>query len=246
MPPDAAARCLRAPLRSHFDAMPAAWAQVAGDFGASEACESLCRFVDGRVAAGAIVYPERPLAALEATAPAEARVVILGQDPYHGPGQAHGLAFSVPEGTRAPPSLRNILAEVARDCACSSAAAVNLQRWARQGVLLLNAVLTVEKDRPASHARQGWEPFTSAIVAALARDPAPRAFLLWGLQAQALAAIIESNRSGGRSGILILRANHPSPLSARRAPVPFIGCAHFSQANAFLSAHGRAPVDWCG
>jgi uracil-DNA glycosylase len=232
---------LSAPLAAHFDSLPPGWRLPCAPFLAGSARATLCRFVDQRLADGAVVYPATPLAALGATGFDAVRVVILGQDPYHGPGQAHGLAFSVPAQTRAPPSLRNILAEVARDAGCAGAAPVSLQRWARQGVLLLNSVLTVEQGRPASHAGQGWEAFTAGIIGSLARSAEPKVFLLWGAQAQAHEAAI----AGGAGVHRVLKANHPSPLSARRAPVPFIGCGHFSQANAFLVAHGRTPIDWC-
>jgi uracil-DNA glycosylase len=236
-----AAAALRTPLRTHFESIPPAWRAAAASFADSAEFEALCRFVDGQVAAGATVYPDSPLAALHATPLPDVRVIILGQDPYHGPGQAHGLAFSVRDGVKAPPSLRNILGEVARDCACARGGAVNLQRWARQGVLLLNAVLTVEQGTPGSHARRGWETFTAGLVSQLAADEGPKAFLLWGLQAQAL----EPRIVAAQRGHAVLKANHPSPLSARRGPAPFIGCGHFSQANAFLAAHGRPAVDWC-
>jgi uracil-DNA glycosylase len=229
------------PLAAHFDAMPVTWRAAAAPFLASPTLEALCRFVDGRIAEGTAVYPPWPLAALDGAAPSAVRVVIVGQDPYHGPGQAHGLAFSVPAGVPAPPSLRNILAEVARDCGCADPGPTCLQRWARQGVLLLNRVLTVEKDRPASHAQRGWEAFTSGLIEALAEEPSPKVFLLWGAHAQSLAPAI----AGGGRAHCVLQANHPSPLSARRAPVPFLGCGHFSAANRFLVSQGRAPVDWC-
>ena len=232
---------LAAPLAAQFDALAPGWRAASAAFLRSAARERLCRFVDDRIKAGAIVYPPRPLAALEGARPDQVRAVIVGQDPYHGPGQAHGLAFSVPEGVRAPPSLRNILAEVARDCDCARVGSVCLQRWARQGVLLLNAVLTVEQDRPASHAGQGWEPFTRGLVEAVAQEPAPKVFLLWGAHAQALQPIIAA--AGDRHRVLL--ANHPSPLSARRGPLPFSGCSHFSAANAFLTSHARGAIDWC-
>jgi uracil-DNA glycosylase len=230
---------LRAPLAAHFDALPDRWHALSAPFLASATFDRLCRFVDARLEAGAIVLPPRPLAALDSALPEDVRVVIVGQDPYHGAGQAHGLAFSVPEGVRAPPSLRNILGEVARDCGC--AGPVSLGPWARQGVLLLNSVLTVELDQPASHARHGWEEFTFGLVDALASEPSPKVFLLWGAHAQQLQPAIA--RAGAAHRVLL--ANHPSPLSARRGPVPFIGCAHFSAANEFLQAHGRGRIDWC-
>jgi uracil-DNA glycosylase len=232
---------LAAPLAAHFERLPGGWREIAAPFLRSPACAALEAFVDARVAAGAAVYPPQPLAALHATGPDEVRVVILGQDPYHGPGQAHGLAFSVPDGVRPPPSLRNIFLELQRDAGCALPRSGNLQAWARQGVLLLNTVLTVEQDRPASHAGRGWEIFTDGLVEALARDARPRVFLLWGAQAQAKQGLIGS----GAGTHLVLCANHPSPLSARRPPVPFLGCAHFSQTNRYLAEHGRGAIDWC-
>jgi uracil-DNA glycosylase len=239
-PAQAAQSSLAVPLAAHFEALAPEWRAVSEPFIRSAAFDRLCRFVDSRVREGAVVYPPRPLAALDG-APGAVRVVIVGQDPYHGAGQAHGLAFSVPDGVAPPPSLRNILNEVGRDCGCTPAAGVCLQRWARQGVLLLNTVLTVEQDRPASHARCGWEPFTSALIESLAREPSPKVFLLWGAHAQTFQPLIAG--AGGAHRILL--ANHPSPLSARRAPVPFIGCGHFSAANTFLATHSRGVIDWC-
>jgi uracil-DNA glycosylase len=232
---------LSAPLSAHFDALPQPWRGAGAAFLQSAMRAGLCRFVDGRIESGATVFPPHPLAALQELPPERVRVVIVGQDPYHGAGQAHGLAFSVPDGVRAPPSLRNLLAEVARDCGCAGAAPVCLQRWARQGVLLLNRVLTVEQDLPASHAGRGWEPFTSELIEALAREAAPKVFLLWGAHAQSLQPAIGRGAAVHR----VLTANHPSPLSARRPPAPFTGCAHFSAANAFLRAHGHGAIDWC-
>lgn len=227
-------------LRAQFANLSGTWAKLGNAFLNSGPGAQLLQFLDERGRAGATIFPPRPLRALELTALEEVRVVILGQDPYHGVGQAHGLAFSVPEGIALPPSLRNIYGELRRDVGAAVPAHGNLERWARQGVLLLNAVMTVEMDTPASHARCGWEAFTDAIVDALARDPRPKAFLLWGAHAQAKRVLIDA-ASGDH---LVLLANHPSPLSARRPPVPFLGCGHFSQANRFLASRGRAPVEW--
>jgi uracil-DNA glycosylase len=217
------------------------WHPVLQRFLAGESAQRLDAFLAACRANGAKIYPPRPLHALELTPFASVRVVVLGQDPYHGPGQAHGLAFSVPDGVRPPPSLRNIFLELQRDLGCSPPASGNLERWARQGVLLLNAVLTVEDGAPGCHAGKGWEPLSDAIVRALAHDPQPKVFLLWGAYAQAKQPLIAS----AGAPHLVLTANHPSPLSARRPPLPFLGCAHFSRANAFLRAHGRAAIDWC-
>jgi len=232
---------LAAPLAAQFETIPIEWRAASTPFLRSAAFDQLCGFVDARVAAGATVFPPEPLSALTGVGPAEVRVVILGQDPYHGAGQAHGMAFSVRDGVRAPPSLRNILEEVARDCRCDCAGAVCLQRWARQGVLLLNTVLTVERDRPASHKRRGWEQFTGGLIEALACEPSPKVFLLWGAQAQSERPAI----ARGAGGHQVLLANHPSPLSARRGPSPFVGCSHFSAANQFLRKRGRGTIDWC-
>jgi uracil-DNA glycosylase len=214
------------------------WAPLVDAFLGSEDGARLARFLAQR--AGAAVYPARPLAALELTPLEAVRVVIVGQDPYHGPGQAHGLAFSVPAGVPLPPSLRNIHAEIAREFGAAPASG-DLTPWARQGVLLLNAVLTVEDGAPGSHAGQGWEVLTDALLAALGAGPRPRAFALWGAQAQRAARRVDVAQ-----GHFVLTANHPSPLAARRPPRPFIGCGHFARINDFLRARGEAPIDWVG
>ncbi|HEU0204280.1 MAG TPA: uracil-DNA glycosylase [Burkholderiaceae bacterium] len=217
------------------------WQSLLEKFEASGAAHRLSGFLQDRRAAQATIYPPQPLRALELTPFEAVRVVILGQDPYHGPGQAHGLAFSVPDGVRPPPSLRNIFLELARDLGGAVPASGNLEHWAAQGVLLLNAVLTVEEAAPCCHAGKGWEALSDSIVAALAQDAQPKVFLLWGAYAQAKAPLIAA---AARSH-LVLTANHPSPLSARRPPQPFLGCGHFSQANGFLRAHGRGTIAWC-
>jgi uracil-DNA glycosylase len=204
----------------------------------SPAGQALVQAVDSRVAAGATVYPAEPFRALAHTALAQVKVVILGQDPYHGPGQAEGLAFSVPAGQKPPPSLRNIFKELQRDLGLAPPVQPSLVPWARQGVLLLNTTLTVEDGQAASHSRLGWQALTDAIAQALAEDVAPKVFMLWGAHAQALAP-----RMAGTPH-LVLCSNHPSPLSALRPPVPFIGCGHFGQANRFLQAAGRTPISW--
>jgi len=232
---------LQLPLSRHFELLPPDWHALAQEFFASAPGLALQRFLAQRAADGATIYPPRPLHALELTPLANVRAVILGQDPYHGRGQAHGLAFSVPNGVRPPPSLRNILLELKNDLGCALPASGNLQRWARQGVLLLNAVLTVEDGQPGAHAGRGWEVFTDALIDTLARDARPKVFLLWGGPAQAKRPRIVAVGHGHE----VLTANHPSPLSARRAPRPFLGCRHFSQANAFLLSHGRGQIDWC-
>jgi uracil-DNA glycosylase len=163
------------------------------------------------------------------------RVVILGQDPYHGPGQAHGLAFSVRPGVRVPPSLVNIYKELHADLGIPPARHGFLEHWARQGVLLLNTCLTVEQGLAASHKGRGWEGFTDAVIAQVTGRDRPCAFLLWGSHAQKKAAFVDSSRH------LVLKAPHPSPLSAHAG---FLGCRHFSRTNQWLAAQGQPPIDW--
>jgi uracil-DNA glycosylase len=233
---------LLATLRTQLAALPGGWRALGAAFLASDAAKRLLEFIAEREVSGAVIYPPCPLRALLLTPFESVRVVVLGQDPYHRASQAHGLAFSVPDGVRLPPSLRNIFLELRTDLGHAPPASGNLEFWARQGVLLLNAVMTVEDGAPASHASKGWETFTDALVDALARDTSPKVFLLWGAYAQAKAAMIA--RAGNDHHVLC--ANHPSPLSARRAPVPFLGCRHFSQANAYLKTRGRGEIDWTG
>jgi uracil-DNA glycosylase len=206
----------------------------------SPAGRALIASIDARVAAGATVYPAQVFRALTLTPRASVRVVILGQDPYHGAGQAEGLAFSVPAGQRHPPSLRNIFKELQASLGLAPPLSGSLLRWARQGVLLLNTSLTVEDGAAASHAKLGWQALTDAICMALSEDAAVKVFLLWGAHAQAKAPLIAA---GGPQNH-ILQANHPSPLSATRPPLPFIGCGHFAQANRWLKEAGRGTVDW--
>ncbi|MFN8351944.1 MAG: uracil-DNA glycosylase [Flavobacteriales bacterium] len=163
------------------------------------------------------------------------RVVILGQDPYHGPGQAHGLCFSVPAGVPPPPSLQNIFAELSRDLGVPRPTNGDLGPWADQGVLLLNATLTVRAEQAGSHQGKGWERFTDAAIQALVREREGLIFLLWGRHAQAKEGLIDAERH------YVLKAPHPSPLSAHRG---FIGCGHFGQVNELLAARGEAPIDW--
>ena len=232
---------LQLPLAAHLAAIAPGWQPLVRGFLESDVGVGLQRFLAARAAIGAVIYPQCPFHALELTECADTRVVILGQDPYHRPGQAHGLAFSVPEGVHMPPSLRNIFLELRDDLGCAPPAHGNLERWARQGVLLLNAVMSVEDGRPASHADEGWERLTDQLIATLAQDRQPKAFLLWGAYAQAKRAAIVA--AGGPH--LVLTANHPSPLSARRPPEQFLGCHHFSRVNAFLQLQGRKTIDWC-
>jgi len=211
-------------------------ARLAPQF-ASPQMAVLREFLLAEKSARHVVYPPGPriFAALDATPFDQVKVVILGQDPYHGPGQAHGLCFSVPSGVAPPPSLVNIFSELQRDLGIPRPDHGCLLPWARQGVLLLNAVLTVGQGAPASHHGKGWEPFTDAIVEALDRERENLVFLLWGSQAQAKGRIVDRRRHK------VLEAPHPSPLSAHRG---FIGCGHFSSTNKYLQENGQAPIDW--
>ena len=214
------------------------WQSVVDGFFAGEAGQALTAFLRSRIAAGAVIYPPRPLRALETTPLDRVHAVILGQDPYHGPGQAEGLAFSVAPGVKTPPSLRNIFKELACGAAGPSPSGGSLLRWAEQGVLLLNAVLTVEDGQPGSHARRGWEALTDALLAEVAARADPCAYLLWGAHAQAKAGLISAAAARHGREALVLQANHPSPLSASRPPVPFLGCGHFRQARDWLRERG--------
>ncbi|MBW8829252.1 MAG: uracil-DNA glycosylase [Burkholderiales bacterium] len=232
--------CLRDPLAEVFARVTPAWKPVTDAFLASPEGESLVRYVDARVADGAVVYPGTVFRALELTSPDDVRVIIVGQDPYHGPGQAQGLAFSVGAGQKLPPSLRNMLKEVEADTGATSQCQGDLSDWARQGVLLLNTSLTVEDGQPQSHAGRGWEALTDALLMHIALRPRPVVFLLWGGSAQRKRVFLD------KPPHRVLTANHPSPLSARRPPEPFIGCRHFSKANNLLLEiqPGTSPIRW--
>lgn len=231
------------------------WQPVLDAFWRSTDGEKLAQFVAARLAGGAVVYPAHPLWALQLTPLSAVRVVILGQDPYHGPGQAQGLSFSVADGVKFPPSLRNIFKELQRDLQQPVPMSGSLEAWARRGVLLLNTSFTVEDGLPASHAKRGWESLSDAILRAVALNSPACVYMLWGGHAQAKAGLIESATSQtapdflGLRGpsaareALVLKANHPSPLSALRPPVPFLGCSHFSAARDWLAARGLA-LDW--
>lgn len=230
------------PIGRQVEAVRGDWAPLLRDWAASEAGRQLIRRVDERVASGAVVYPTRVFRALELTPLSRVRVLVLGQDPYHGAGQAEGLAFSVPAGQRLPPSLRNIVQELGRDLGLPAPTSGSLEGWARQGVLLLNTSLTVEEARPGSHASFGWQVLTDRIVSSAAAHDRPKAFLLWGAHAQAKAALI----GAGATRHLVLQCNHPSPLSARRGPEPFVGCGHFSRVRDFLRVADPdgGDLDW--
>ena len=213
----------------------AGWQPLVDGFFASAAGVKLQAFLGERLTAGATIFPPQPLRALALTPPGQVRVVILGQDPYHGRGQAEGLAFSVAPGVAIPPSLRNIFKELQRDLGTAPPPfpqpGGSLVKWARNGVLLLNTCLTVEEAQPASHAGRGWEVLTDAVIRHVSDVAQPTVFMLWGAHAQSKRPLIDAQRHK------VLTANHPSPLSALRPPVPFIGCGHFSQARAWRAAH---------
>ena len=224
----------------------AGWGDAVAEFLSSEDGLALGKAIQSRINAGAVVYPPAPFKALELTPLDQVRVVILGQDPYHGLGQAQGLAFSVVSGVKVPPSLRNIFREIAQesgDITISGLKDGSLVRWAEQGVLLLNTCLTVEDGLPASHAKLGWEGLTDAMIRLVAKHNKNVVFMLWGAHAQTKQTLLQTPESLG-NGHLVLCANHPSPLSAMRPPVPFMGCGHFGMANAFLAKHGLTPIRW--
>lgn len=202
---------------------------------------ALRQFLLSEKSAGKLIFPKGSeyFRALDLTPLDQVRVVILGQDPYHGPGQAHGLAFSVQPGVRTPPSLVNIYKELQSDLGIVPPRHGFLEHWAKQGVLLLNSVLTVERAQAASHQRKGWEQFTDAVIRLVNAKPDPVVFMLWGAYAQKKAAFVDSIDKGGRH--LVIKSAHPSPLSAHNG---FLGSRPFSKANAFLGSHGALPIDW--
>ena len=230
---------LAAPLQAQLDGVASDWQPLLQRWRDSESGRATLAAVDARVQAGATVYPAHVFRALKLTPLGATKVLILGQDPYHGPGQAEGLAFSVPAGQKVPPSLRNIFKELQHDLALVPPGSGSLLPWAKRGVLLLNTSLTVEDGQPASHSKLGWHALTDAVCEALLTEQSPKVFMLWGAHAQARLPLA---RCDGRHRVL--QSNHPSPLSATRPPVPFIGCGHFSAANQFLAASGRGAVDW--
>ncbi|HWK61764.1 MAG TPA: uracil-DNA glycosylase [Eoetvoesiella sp.] len=230
-------------LFAHVDVLPPQWQEAFSGAREQETLRSLDDFLAQRLAAGTMIFPLRPFRVLLEIAPQDVQVVILGQDPYHGPNQAQGLAFSVPDNCPMPPSLRNMFAELSKEYPDAFVPQrSSLIRWARRGVLLLNTTLTVEAHKPASHAKRGWEIITDAIIQRVLRVPRPKVFLLWGSHAQSKQALLDEHPAAGP--ILVLKANHPSPLSAMRPPRPFMGCGHFRKANEWLTAHGEAGIDW--
>lgn len=216
------------------------WSPIIEKFFASPDGLKLQEFLKARRSEKAVIYPPDPFFAFRMVPLNKVKVVILGQDPYHGEGQAHGMAFSVLPGVQVPPSLRNIFKELERSLGISIPKSGYLKPWADQGVLLLNTILTVEQGKPMSHAGKGWEKLTDSIIQTVADQESPKVFLLWGKPAQNKKALIEA----GKGINLILESNHPSPLSANRPPVPFLGNDHFVKANSWLESKGATPVNW--
>ncbi len=214
------------------------WRNLLARFLASPTGEQIVRCVHEDIDAGKQIYPPQVFRAFDLTPAESVKVVILGQDPYHGFGQAEGLAFSVPNGVKVPPSLRNIKKELLRDLQMPITPNGSLIPWAQQGVLLLNAILTVEADAAASHRGLGWQQLTDEVIETLSTQTDHVVFMLWGNFAQSKRPLIDEGKH------LVLCANHPSPLSASRPPVPFIGCGHSSAPNAWLTARGKTPINW--
>ncbi|MFI3285432.1 MAG: uracil-DNA glycosylase [Rikenellaceae bacterium] len=216
--------------------IPIGWQKILESEYSKPYFEELMTFINEEYSKGEI-FPPRNLVfnALERCALDSVKVVIIGQDPYHDVGQAHGLCFSVPDGVKIPPSLVNIFKEIERDLSIAAPTSGNLERWADQGVLMLNSVLSVRPHQAASHAKRGWEKFTDAVVKAVAENRTGVVYMLWGKYAQRKCDVVDPQYN------LILQSVHPSPLSAYRG---FLGCGHFSQANSFLEANGREPIEW--
>ena len=225
------------PASSSTIKLEPSWKAVLENVFATPNMQALKQFLVAEKAAGKIIYPRGSLMfnAMNSTPFDQVKVVILGQDPYHGPGQAHGLCFSVPEGVAPPPSLVNIFKEIEQDLGLTPPKHGCLQGWANQGVLLLNSVLTVEQHKAASHKGKGWEQFTDTIINALNQQRQHLVFLLWGSYAQQKGKFIDRRRH------LVLTSPHPSPLSAHRG---FFGNRHFSKANAYLQQNGLEPISW--
>lgn len=213
------------------------WKEVLKEEFSQPYFEQIVGFLKTEKAAGKIIYPPGPLIfnAFDKTPFKKVKVVLLGQDPYHNPGQAHGLSFSVPKGVAMPPSLVNIFKEIKTDLGISLPAHGDLEKWAKQGVLLLNASLTVRKNEPGSHSKIGWLTFTNAVIQQISDEKKDVVFLLWGRFAHEKQALIDETKHA------VLKAAHPSPFSADKG---FFGCRHFSKTNAYLTKHGLDPIDW--
>lgn len=228
---------LRIPMLNLDDILDPQWKNICSGFFSSPQFHELDSFLDEQARARKTIFPARQniFKSLNETPFAKTKVVILGQDPYHGAGQAHGLAFSVPQGVKPPPSLKNIYKELARDFGYSLPQGGDLTNWAQQGVLLLNATLTVEEAKAGSHQKKGWEKLTDDLIQSLNDERENLVFMLWGAYAQKKGAFIDSGRH------FVLESVHPSPLSAHRG---FIGCGHFSKANYYLKQTNQIEIDW--
>jgi uracil-DNA glycosylase len=226
--------------KKFFSAVPTSWQEPLHHVCTTPAIDALIHFLQEREKAGATIYPAKQniFAALKATPFENVEVVIVGQDPYHGPGQAHGLSFSVPHGIAIPPSLRNIFKELHNDIGMTIPTHGTLSSWPQQGVLLLNAILTVEEGKPASHAGKGWEVFTDAIIEHLVKRNKPLVLMLWGAYAQKKVQNLHLHIDPTKH--LVLKSAHPSPLSV----TGFLGCRHFSTANEFLKQHSLPEINW--
>lgn len=224
-------------MSEHALKLEPSWRARVGEYLQRPDMQALAEFLRSELRAGKTIYPppRKIFTALDTTPFDDVKVVIIGQDPYHGPKQAHGLCFSVMPGVDNPPSLQNMLKEIAQDLGYPPPDHGCLIPWARQGVLLLNSVLTVEHGRPESHKGKGWEGFTDAVVDRLNRERENLVFLLWGSYAQAKGKLVDGRRH------LVLKAPHPSPLSAHRG---FFGCGHFSKTNKWLADHSLTPIEW--
>jgi uracil-DNA glycosylase len=228
-----------------LEALTPGWQNLLSEFWCSPTGLALDQKMRTGLLAGRVFFPLTTYKAFALTPFEKVQVVVLGQDPYHGPDQAEGLAFSVGNGQKIPPSLQNIFKEIRRDLGHAipeGPHAGSLARWSEQGVLLLNTALTVEQALPASHSKWGWEVLTDTIIQSLAAKPEPIAFLLWGAHAQSKSSIVEAFNCDGRH--LVLKANHPSPLSALRPPLPFMGCGHFGQVNQWLLSQEKKTIRW--
>ena len=230
-------------LQPLMAALSTEWQQVLHQEPLQSRLQLLDHWLKQRLAAGAVIYPANPFYALTLSQPADIKVIILGQDPYHGPGQAQGLAFSVPDYVPCPPSLRNIYEELHLEYPeyANRPPKHDLTPWAQQGVLLLNTSLTVENGKAASHANKGWEHISDGILQHLLQLDTPKVFMLWGNHAQAKKPLIHEHQNGP---VLVLESNHPSPLAAKRKPTPFIGSGQFKQCNQWLVDQGLKPIEW--
>lgn len=231
------------PLQQHIDELPVQWQAILNQNQIKNKLKDINNNLVNLKNSGAVIFPTNPFRALNFVAPENIRAVIIGQDPYHTPKLAHGLAFSVPNHCKCPPSLRNIFKELTRQYPNELSSNTNdLTSWAMQGVLLINAVLTVEQGRAAAHSKLGWQSITDYLIQHIAQHKQPKVFMLWGAYAQQKQSLILQKST--KDNNLILKSNHPSPLSAMRPPTPFIGCGHFDLTNKWLEKHNIKPINW--